>query len=100
VSRARRRLLLAAAVVLVASDVRAADLASEVKSALPMVNDAYVFLHTRPELGKQEHQAHDYLRRRLAEMGYTQFVESKLAPTAVIAVLDTGRPGPVVALRS
>jgi amidohydrolase len=78
----------------------AADLPAEVQSALPVVNEAYRFLHANPELGKAEHKAHGYLRRRLADMGYTQFVESKRAPTAVIAVLDTGRPGPVVALRA
>jgi metal-dependent amidase/aminoacylase/carboxypeptidase family protein len=68
------RSLLAGASALSATSASAADLATEVKSALPVVHDAYVFLHTHPELGKQESQAHDFLKKRMAEIGYTRFV--------------------------
>lgn len=60
----------------------------------------YVALHEHPELGKQEHQTHDLLVRELRRMGYTDFTESRLAPTAVITRLVTGRPGPTIALRA
>ncbi|MBX9846329.1 MAG: amidohydrolase [Xanthobacteraceae bacterium] len=78
----------------------AKDLDEEVRSVSSIVNDAYDYLHQNPELGKREFKAHAYIKAALQKLGYTQIVESKLAPTAVIAVLDTGRPGPVVALRA
>ncbi|ATQ42396.1 M20 metallopeptidase family protein [Caulobacter mirabilis] len=81
-------------------EVLAGDRAAAVDKALPVAREAYQFLHRNPELGKKEFKAHDYLVSRLKALGYTQFVASPSAPTAVIAVLDTGRPGPVVALRA
>jgi amidohydrolase len=80
--------------------LRAASVDEEVLTVLPVVQEAYTFLHEHPELGKQEFQAQAFLRSHLEEMGFSRFVESPSAPTAVIAVLDTGRPGPVVALRA
>ncbi len=78
----------------------AADFQTEVAAQLPLVRDAYTFLHQNPELGKQEFKAHDYLLGKLRGLGFTEFVASTRVPTAVIAVLKTGRPGPVIALRS
>jgi amidohydrolase len=72
----------------------------DVQPFLPVVVQAYDYLHRNPELGKQEFKAHKYLEGQLRQLGYTQFVASKSVPTAVIAVLDTGRPGPVIALRA
>lgn len=77
-----------------------ADLAAEVRSSSALVGAAYRHIHERPELGKQEVATAEYLRSELQQIGYTEFVPSQLAPTAVIAVLDTGRPGHVVALRA
>lgn len=83
-----------------ASLVRADGLNDAVVEAMPSVTEAYTFLHTHPELGKHEIQAHAFLKARLEALGFTDFIESASAPTAVIAVLDTGRPGPVIALRA
>ena len=68
--------------------------------ARPDVEAMYRAIHARPELGKEEHQTKAILEHALREIGYTTFVPSRLAPTAVIAVLDTGRPGRTVALRA
>lgn len=65
-----------------------------------LVEEAYKFLHEHPELGKQETQAQLYLTSKFRALGFTRFETSPSAPTAVIAVLETGRPGPVVALRA
>jgi amidohydrolase len=74
--------------------------AADIGSVLPVARDAYGFLHRNPELGKAETKAHDYLTGQLRGFGGFTFVASKNAPTAVIAVFDTGRPGPTIALRA
>ncbi len=73
---------------------------TEADTDLAVAREAYQFLHTNPELGKQETKAHDYLLAKLKGMGFTQFVTSSSLPTAVIAILDTGRPGATIALRA
>ncbi len=61
---------------------------------------AYTFLHKNPELGKDLLKAHYYILSRLKAMGGSSFETVPLLPSAVIAVLDSGRPGPVIALRA
>jgi len=80
--------------------MQAADLSASIEAILPRVSEAYEYLHRNPELGKKEFKAHDFLKSKLTAIGYTEFVASTKAPTAVIAVLDSGRPGPVIALRA
>ena len=66
----------------------------------PLARAAYRRLHEHPELGNKEVETQKYLLTELRRIGYTEFVQSTRAPTAVIAVLDTRRPGPVIALRA
>lgn len=98
------RALLTGAMLMVAAPAAtkpaSSGLNAAIDEALPVARDAYVFLHTNPELGKKEVKAHAYLTERLKAFGYTDFVASPSLPTAVIAVLDTGRPGPTIALRA
>lgn len=96
----RLRWTVVALVSLWGSWAGASSLDTEVEAALPLAREAYTFLHEHPELGKQEVQAQAFLRGRLEALGFAHFVPSASAPTAVIAVLETGRPGPVVALRA
>lgn len=96
----RNTIMLAVVAVCLSGKAHASNLDEEVMDALPQVRDAYEFLHAHPELGKQEQMAHAFIRDRLKTLGFTRFVESASAPTAVIAVLETGRPGPVIALRA
>ncbi len=91
---------LVAPLALMVQAAHATPLDDKVDGALPLVREAYTYLHQNPELGKKEFKAHDFLKAKLQGLGYTHFVESKTVPTAVIAVLDTGRPGPVIALRA
>jgi len=88
-------LLLAFAASTFAQDVRTA-----ITVALPVARHAYSYLHTNPELGKKEFLAQTYIETRLRAAGFTQFVASASAPTAVVAVFDTGRPGRTIALRA
>jgi amidohydrolase len=80
--------------------IRAFDLGAEITASLPRVQAAYRFLHENPELGKKETKAYAYLIEQLRQIGYSAFIESQKAPTAVITVLDSGAPGPVIALRA
>lgn len=86
--------------LLLATPAQAQDLRSAVAAAQPIARDAYAYLHANPELGMKEQKAHDYIAAKLRELGFTTFVNAPSAPTAVIAVFDTGRPGRVIALRA
>jgi amidohydrolase len=55
-------------------------------------------LHARPELGNQEVRTSAFLAEQLRRLGYA--VTTGVAKTGVVAVLEGGRPGPVVGLRA
>jgi len=76
------------------------SLDQSVNDALPLVLATYRSIHQHPELGKQEFQTHDLLLAELQKLGYSEFVTSSSLPTALIAVLDTHRTGPTIALRA
>ena len=61
---------------------------------------AYEQFHRHPELGLKEYETCAYLKDALVEMGVSELIELPDLPTAVIAVWDTGRPGPTIALRA
>jgi amidohydrolase len=69
-------------------------------AAAPRVEEYYRQIHQHPELGKQEFETSKLIRKRLEELGFKQFVAVASLPTAVVAILDTGRPGRTIALRS
>ena len=68
--------------------------------AVDLTLEAYTYFHENPELGGKEVKAQAFIISRLQAMPGVEIVSSKLAPTAVIGVFDTGRPGPVTALRA
>lgn len=55
-------------------------------------------LHQNPELSNREFETAKYVAERLKSFGLTP--QTGIARTGVIAVLQGGRPGPVVALRA
>jgi amidohydrolase len=55
-------------------------------------------LHAHPELGNQEARTSAFLAEQLRRMGYE--VRTGVAKTGVVALLNGGKPGPVVALRA
>lgn len=65
-----------------------------------LVEAAYAHIHALPELGNQEHRTRQFLLEQLQAAGVSRFIASQRAPTAVIALLDSGRPGPTLALRA
>jgi amidohydrolase len=55
-------------------------------------------LHSHPELGNREVETAKFIAARLDEMGLEP--RTGVARTGVVAVIEGGRPGPVVALRA
>lgn len=55
-------------------------------------------LHQNPELSNREFETAKYVANHLRSLGLD--VQTGIAKTGVVAVLDSGRPGPVVALRA
>lgn len=54
--------------------------------------------HSDPEVSFDEHRTSAYIARQLSSLGVTY--RNGLAGTGVLAVIDTGRPGPVSAFRA
>ena len=55
-------------------------------------------LHQHPELSNREFETAKYIEKHLRSLGLD--VETGVAKTGVVAVLDSGKPGPTVALRA
>ena len=55
-------------------------------------------LHANPELSNREFKTMDFIVQELSVLGLP--IEKGAAKTGVIALLDTGKPGPVVGLRA
>lgn len=56
------------------------------------------WVHAHPELSNAEFETGKRIATHLRDMGYE--VNSGIAGTGVVALLDTGRPGPTVAVRA
>ncbi|GAC16182.1 amidohydrolase [Aliiglaciecola lipolytica E3] len=55
-------------------------------------------LHQNPELSNREVKTAKYIAEHLESLGLE--VQTEVAVTGVVAILDSGKPGPVVALRA
>jgi amidohydrolase len=55
-------------------------------------------LHQNPELSNRETQTAAYIAAHLSKLGLK--VQTGVAHTGVVALLETGKPGPVIALRA
>ena len=64
------------------------------------VRSFYEHIHKTPELGKAEFKTAEFLRSKLKDFGYSEFVDEPTLPTAVIAVLNTGKEGPTICFRA
>ncbi|MCV6613931.1 MAG: amidohydrolase [Cellvibrionaceae bacterium] len=64
----------------------------------PQVIEWRHHLHQYPELSNREFKTAEYIAKYLNELGLE--VQTGIAHTGVVAVLDSGKPGPVVALRA
>ena len=86
-----------------AQDAGHAELHRQLESAVdrvaPDIIDVRHRIHRHPELGNRETETAALVAERLRELGYDR-VETGVAHTGVVAVLEGGRPGPVVAVRA
>lgn len=60
----------------------------------------YKQIHQYPELGKEEFKTAALIKGELQKSGYSRFYAVEGLPTAIIAELDTRKPGPVIAFRA
>lgn len=72
-----------------------AKMADEIE---PQVNKWRQHFHQNPELSNREFETAKYIERFLRDLGLE--VQTGVAKTGVVAILDSGNPGPVVALRA
>ena len=55
-------------------------------------------LHQRPELGFKEHLTGEFIAEKLQEWGIEH--QTGVAQTGIVAVIDSGKPGPVLGIRA
>ncbi len=70
----------------------------QAKAIEPQVIEWRRHLHQNPELSNRETQTGAYVAEHLKKLGLK--VQTGVAHTGVVALLETGRPGPVIALRA
>src|SRR3954464_9348948 len=93
----KKLLLLAAAVMTVATPSDAATLSDAIHSDMPQLMTLYRDLHANPELSMQEVRTPAKLAPEMRKLGFD--VTEKVGKTGVVAVLKNG-PGPVLMLRA
>ena len=76
------------------------DMDAHLARLAPQLQMWYEEIHRHPEIAKQEFQTARLVREALRKMGYTEFVKVDSLPTAVIAILETGKLGPTTCLRA
>ncbi|NMH60114.1 amidohydrolase [Alteromonas sp. MYP5] len=93
------RALLSSSILFFSSAVMADDhVASLVDAVEPEVIKWRHHFHEFPELSNREYETADYIAKYLRSLNLD--VTTGVAKTGVVAILDSGKPGPVVALRA
>ena len=69
-----------------------------VEKIIPEVIEYRRHFHQFPELSFEEFETSEFIAEKLRELGYS--VRTNIGGTGVMAVLDTGIPGPVIAYRA
>ncbi|MAG76478.1 MAG: N-acyl-L-amino acid amidohydrolase [Colwelliaceae bacterium] len=98
-----KKLLLATSVALASQfPVLASDFKSQVSAMASDIEPQVIkwrrHFHENPELSNREFETAKTIAKYLNELGLE--VQTGVAKTGVVAVLDSGKPGPVVALRA
>ena len=98
-----KKLLLATSVALACQfPVLASDFKSQVSAMASDIEPQVIkwrrHFHENPELSNREFETAKTIAKYLNELGLE--VQTGVAKTGVVAVLDSGKPGPVVALRA
>ncbi|MFN5513804.1 MAG: M20 family metallopeptidase [Cyanobacteriota bacterium] len=70
----------------------------ELRSLLPQLIYWRRQLHQMPELGFQERRTAEFISQTLTGMGIAH--QTGIAETGIVALVDSGKPGPVLAIRA
>lgn len=70
----------------------------EIRKLQPQLVEWRRHLHQRPELGFKEHLTAEFIAQKLQEWGIEH--QTGVAQTGIVATIDSGRPGPVLAIRA
>lgn len=73
-------------------------LRADIQALQPQLVDWRRRLHQRPELGFREHLTAEFIHQRLTDWGIP--FRAEVAQTGVVAVIESGQPGPVLGLRA
>ncbi len=79
----------------------AVDLSSvraEIQALQPQVVEWRRRLHQRPEMGFREQLTAEYIAKKLQEWGISH--QTGIAKTGIVATIESGKPGPVLAIRA
>jgi amidohydrolase len=87
-------------VISIVNSLKAQINLKDIKDASGIAFDIYKRIHQEPELGKKEFKTAALIKAKLQEFGYTEFFDIPGLPTAVIAILNSKKPGPVIGLRA
>ncbi len=93
-----KKLLIAAAIVAPWFANANTDVAKMAADIEPKVIEWRHHFHQNPELSNREFETAKYIAAYMRELGFE--VQTGVAITGVVAVLDSGKPGPVVGLRA
>ena len=74
------------------------SLDQELKTLMPKVIEWRHEIHEHPELGKREFRTSNKVKTHLESLGIK--VESGIAYTGVVGLIEGGKPGPTIALRA
>jgi hippurate hydrolase len=72
---------------------------NSIAALAPQMTEWRRWLHAHPELGFDLHGTAGYVAQRLREAGVDEIHEG-IAETGIVAIVDSGRPGPTVGLRA
>ena len=74
---------------------------AEQKDYITYVHEVYDYLHTIPELGFEEYKTSAFILSELKKCGFRdEDIVSGIAGTGILVTIDSGKPGPVLALRA
>ena len=80
------------------NSVEASQLRFEIRALQPKLVEWRRRLHQRPELGFAEQLTSEFISQKLQEWGIKNQVG--IAKTGIVATIDSGKPGPVLAIRA
>ncbi|NEQ72476.1 MAG: amidohydrolase [Okeania sp. SIO2C9] len=80
------------------NSVTQSQLRPEIRELQPLLVEWRRHLHKRPELGFKEYLTGEFICQKLQEWGIEHQIG--VAKTGILATIDSGKPGPVLAIRA